>query len=311
MATDFSAIGEKIKAGMVAEERGIPAPTVTSNIKETTIQAKPPDSAKAPAGQKPAEKPDAPKVLKVKVDGVEKEVPEDKIIEMGTKYYGLDGHFTRKGQELAQKEKELQVMAEQIRSREANIEENIKKVLSQRDTERYEQERRIQEEKEFQDLELNDPVQAKFIKANKQLQKEIDGLKTSFSTELEDLKKFREMTVQERQTERNEQLLGKLADAAQQHHVEEDEIIGYMAKHPDEYDPYAVAQKVFERNEAKIEEAVRKRLAGNSGTTRVASARANTPIVTPTGEKPPNMFKDRQGAVKYLVNILENAENPG
>jgi len=310
MVTDFNAIGNKVKEQLAGEEKGIPAPTVTSNIKETTRPVTPPPSAQVPAGQKPAEKPATPKVLKVKVDGVEKEVPEDEIIQMGQKYYGLEGHFTRKGQELSEKEKQLQAMAEQIRTREANVEGQIKKVLSERDTERYEQERRMQEEKEFQELELNDPVQAKLIKANRQLQEKISALETSFKTEVEGLKEFRNMTVQERQAERNEQLLGRLADAAKQHQIEEGDIIGYMATHPDQSDPYTVAEKIVERNKAYVEEEIRKRLAGNS-TPRIGANRASTAIANPTGEKPPNMFKDRQGAVKYLVNILENAENPG
>lgn len=310
MATDFSAIGEKVKTALAAEEKGIPASNVSTNIKETTRPVEPPRPAMAPAGQKPTEKPATPKLMRVKVDGVEQDVPEEKILEMGQKYYGLEGHFTRQGQELAEERKRLTQEAERIRAEKSQIEQNIKKVLSERDSERYAEERKVQEEREFQELELNDPVQAKLIKANRQLQERINGLETSFKTEVEGLKQFREMSVQERMAERNEQLLGRLSEAANQHAIDQGDIIGYMATHPDQTDPYAVAQKIVERNTALIEEEVRKRLAGNVGP-RMNANKGTTPSYTPSGEKPPNMFKERQAFNKILVDILENRENAG
>lgn len=311
----FKAIGDQVKATIPTPGSAAPnnaQPQVMPAVKQQVPETKPSVPTNLNQSAQPTETAAVPKTVKVKIDGVEKEADETEVLEMGKKFYGLDSHFTRKGQMLAEAERELAKRTADFERRQEQDASKLREVLAERERTDADQRRAQREEEELIRLEQEDPIQAKFVRENRTLQKRIEELNGKVEKTVSDFQNRQLQEDQALQERRNNENVARIRAAADKAKVGFGDIVGYMVEHPEASDPDQIALSITEERRQLVqkmieeEKAKQNEQAGNAhAQNRVPAGVTGIPRQTPSGEKmPPLNWKNRDKVSKYITDRL-------
>ncbi len=279
-----------------------PAPKQEADTDTTS-----PDNSKQADGA-PSPEAGAEELITVKVDGVEQQVSKNDLLELGKKFYGLDGHFTRKGQELSEKEKQLQSFQDQLLNQKNEIEDRIQSILEERDKQQQMLEFTRKEQEELEALREIDPEGYKLRKELRETKSKIQEFDEKIQALNLHIEQQRQLEAQNTQ----KQLLLEVRNAADKYDVPQEAILGYYLMHPDsaKKPPQDIAEKISEMEKSKQKKVIDEYERGRSqakNLPNVPSGRTNIPQTPAKGTPRPDLFKETDKFNTELTKLLEQS----
>lgn len=160
----------------------------------------------------------------VKSGDTEKMYTEAELIEKGIKAIGLDAHYTRKGQQLAEFKRQLDERSAELENKTFDIQAQLDGALQRRDDARAEYQQMLEENRKLDELREVDPDAYKQAVANKNIQKELRELKA----EVKKAEQFREDLLKQREIDAQRDLIDEIAMYAEKYDVTQSSILGQM-----------------------------------------------------------------------------------